>query len=136
MTDVLRAGRLRIPLSELTWRFDTPGGPGGQHANRAATRAVVTFTVADSPSLDDAARARLLARVGPVVTATAADARSQAANRRLALDRLTSALAEAMHEPRKRRPTKPGRSAKARRVDTKKRRGELKRTRGRVRPDD
>lgn len=92
--------------------------------------------MAGSPSLDEDVRHRLLARLGPVVTATAADARSQAANRRRALDRLTSRLAEALAEPRKRRPTVPGRAAKARRVDAKKRRGDLKRSRGRVRPED
>lgn len=136
MTDVLAVGRLRIPLAELTWRFDTPGGPGGQHANRAATRAEVRFDIAASPSLDEGPRARLLAKLGPTVVAAAADSRSQARNRALALERLTSLLGEAMREPRSRRGTKPSRSAKRARLDSKRKRGELKRTRGRIRPDD
>lgn len=136
MTDDLRAGRLRVPRAELEWRFDTPGGPGGQHANRAATRAVVRFAVAASPSLDEPTRRRLVAKLGPVVTVSAAEARSQAANRRRAEERLVAVLTDALRERRPRRPTRPGRAAKARRVDAKKRRGDLKRTRGRVRPDD
>jgi ribosome-associated protein len=136
VTDVLRVGRLEVPLSELTWRFDTPGGPGGQHANRAATRAEVRFAVTGSPSLTDSQRRRLQAKLGPVVVAASADSRSQSRNRDLALERLRSLLGEALREERPRRKTKPSRAAKARRVDSKKRRGEVKRTRGRVRPDD
>ncbi len=136
MTDVLRVGRLQVPLSELTWRFDTPGGPGGQHANRAATRAEVRFDVAGSPSLTEAQRSRLRAKVGPVVVATSADSRSQSRNRDLALERLRTILGEALREERPRRKTKPSRGAKARRLDSKRKRGEVKKTRGRVRPDD
>jgi ribosome-associated protein len=129
VTDELRVGRLRVPLSELTWRFDTPGGPGGQHANRAATRAEVRFDIAGSPSLVDADRERLLGRLGPVVTASAADARSQSRNREVALDRLRSTLAEAMKEPRRRRPTRATRSSQERRLSDKKARSDLKRSR-------
>jgi len=136
MADVVRIGRLRIPEPELVWRFDTPGGPGGQHANRAATRAEVRWDVAASPSLDEADRARLLDKLGPVVSAAASDSRSQARNRDLALERLRTQVGEALKRERPRRPTKPSRAAKARRVDTKRQRGELKRSRGRVRPDD
>jgi ribosome-associated protein len=125
-----------VPLSELTWRFDTPGGPGGQHANRAATRAEVRFSVAESPSLTEAQRTRLLARVGAVAVAASADSRSQSRNRDLALDRLRSLLGEALAEERTRRKTKPSRAAKRRRLDSKRRRSEVKKTRGRVRPDD
>ena len=136
VTDVLRVGRLQVPLSELTWRFDTPGGPGGQHANRAATRVEVRFAVVDSPSLSDAQRSRLLARVGPVVVAASADSRSQSRNRDLALERLRTVLGEALREERPRRKTKPSKRAKARRLDSKRKRSEVKKTRGRVRPDD
>ena len=64
------------------------------------------------------------------------DHRSQTRNRQLALDRLRGKLAEALHEDRARRKTKPSRSARRKRVDAKRRRGETKRLRGRVRPDD
>ncbi len=136
MTDDLRVGRLRVPLSELTWRFDTPGGPGGQHANRAATRAEVRFDVAASPSLSGAERERLLARLGPVVTASAAEARSQSRNRDVALDRLRSTIADALREPRRRRPTRPTKSSTERRLADKRARSERKRDRRVPRPDD
>ena len=61
-----------IDLDELTWRFARSGGPGGQHANTSDTRAEVRFDVAASPSLGPRQRARLLERLGPVVTAAAA----------------------------------------------------------------
>jgi ribosome-associated protein len=133
---VLRAGRLRIPLAELTWRFDTPGGPGGQHANRTASRVEVTFDVEGSPSLGERQRARILDRLGPQVTAVAADSRSQARNRQVALDRLTSMLSEAMREQRPRRRTRPSRSSQEERLASKRRRSDLKRTRGRVEPEE
>jgi ribosome-associated protein len=125
-----------IPAGELTWRYDTPGGPGGQHANRAATRVELSFDVAGSPSLGDADRDRLVAALGPTVVVTAADSRSQARNRELAVERLRTLVGEALKPERPRRKTKPSRAAKTRRLDAKKQRGELKRSRGRVRPDD
>ncbi len=136
MGDVVRIGRLHLPEAELEWRFDTPGGPGGQHANRAATRVEVRFDIAGSPSLDEADRQRLVAKLGPSVVATASDSRSQARNRDVALERLRTALGEAMKRERPRRPTKPSKAAKTRRLDAKRQRGQLKRNRGRVRPDD
>ena len=124
-----------IPLDELTWTFTRSGGPGGQHANTADTRVEVRFDVAGSPSLGPRQRARLLERLGPVVRAMAADTRSQARNRDLALDRLRSRLADGLHVDRPRVATRPSRAAKAARVDTKRRRGEIKRMRGRPADD-
>jgi ribosome-associated protein len=126
---------VRIPEAELTWRFDAPGGPGGQHANRTASRVEVTFDVEASPSLTDAQRARLVERLGPRITAVAADSRSQARNRQVALDRLRSMVSDALREERPRRPTRPSRSAKEERLASKRRRGDLKRNRGRVDPE-
>ena len=136
MADDVRVGRLRIPEAELEWRFDTPGGPGGQHANRAATRAEVRWDVEASPSVEEQDRARLLAKLGPVVTAAASDSRSQTRNRELALERLRTQVGEALKRERPRRPTKPSKAAKERRIDAKRQRGELKRSRGRIRPED
>ena len=68
----------RIPLEELEWRFSASGGPGGQHANTANTRAEVRFDVAGSPSLGPRQRARLLARLGPAVRVVASDERANA----------------------------------------------------------
>lgn len=134
--EVLRVSRsLAIPLAEITWRASPPGGPGGQHANRTASRVEVRFDVGRSPSLGPRQRARLLERLGSVVTATAADERSQARNRQLALGRLADRLAEALRIEAPRRPTAPSRAARARRVEEKRRHGARKRER-RARPDD
>jgi ribosome-associated protein len=123
----------RVPLDELTWRFGRSGGPGGQHANTSDTRAEVRFDVASSPSLGPRQRARLLERLGPVVTVAASDTRSQARNRELALERLRSRLAAGLRVERPRRPTRPGRAARERRLEQKRHRAERKR--GRRRPD-
>ena len=122
-----------IPLDELEWRFSASGGPGGQHANTANTRAEVRFDVRTSPSLGPRQRARLLERLGPVVRVVASDERSQARNRQLAIDRLRSRLAEALRVAKPRRPTAPSRAARERRLRAKHQRGEVKR--GRARPD-
>jgi ribosome-associated protein len=121
----------RIPASELEWRFSSPGGPGGQHANTANTRVEVRFDVARSPSLGPRQRARLLERLGPQVRVVAADERSQARNRQLALDRLRTRLADALRVSRPRRPTRPTASSQQARLEHKRRRAEVKRLRAR-----
>jgi ribosome-associated protein len=121
----------RIPLDELEWRFSASGGPGGQHANTANTRAEVRFDVAGSPSLGPRQRARLLERLGPVVRVVASDERSQARNRELALRRLAARLAEGLRVERVRVPTRPRPSAAANRLTDKRRRSETKRLRAR-----
>lgn len=118
-----------IPLGELEWRFSGSGGPGGQHANTANTRAEVRFDVASSPSLGPRQRSRLLERLGPVVRVVASDERSQARNRQLALERLSARLAAALRTERRRLPTSPSSASVRRRLDQKRRRGELKRQR-------
>lgn len=126
-------GTCAIPLDELEWRFSGPGGPGGQHANTSNTRVEVRFDVAASPSLEPQQRARLLERLGPVVRVVAADTRSQSRNREVALARLRERLAAALRTPRARRATAPTAGARRRRVEAKRRRGDLKRQR-RMRP--
>lgn len=123
------SGSLRIPLSELEWRFSGSGGPGGQHANTANTRAEVRFDVAGSPSLGPRQRARLLERLGPTVRVVASDERSQARNRQLALQRLRDRLAAALQVERPRRATQPTAGARERRLRAKRRQGERKRLR-------
>ncbi|MDA8075518.1 MAG: alternative ribosome rescue aminoacyl-tRNA hydrolase ArfB [Actinomycetota bacterium] len=117
---------LRVPLEEISWRATTPGGPGGQHANRTASRVEVRFDVARSPTLSSHQRALLLERLGPVVTASSADERSQARNRQLALERLAERLATGLRVPRRRRPTAPTGAAMARRLEDKRRRAVTK----------
>ncbi|MHB8440249.1 MAG: alternative ribosome rescue aminoacyl-tRNA hydrolase ArfB [Acidimicrobiales bacterium] len=120
---------LSVPLDELQWRFTTSGGPGGQHANRAATRAEVRFDIASSPSLGPRQRARLLDRLGPVARAAAAEERSQSRNRALALERLAERLAGALAREPTRVPTAPSAGARVRRLEGKRRQGERKRQR-------
>jgi ribosome-associated protein len=126
----------RIDRGELEWLTTRSGGPGGQHANTSDTRVEVRFDVTTSPSLGPRQRARLLERLGPVVRAAASDSRSQARNRELALERLRTRLAAGLHVERRRRATKPTRTAKAKRLDAKRRRSEIKRGRGRPAADE
>ena len=118
-----------IPLDELSVRFSPSGGPGGQHANRSNTRVELRLDVAGSAALSEAQRARLLARLGPDVRVVVDDERSQARNRSLALERLRTVLAEALHVPRPRRATRPSKAARQRRLDAKRVRSERKRDR-------
>jgi ribosome-associated protein len=126
----------RIPIAALEWRSSRAGGPGGQHANTADTRVEVVFRIDESDALGPRQRARLLDRLGPVVTAVAADTRSQARNRTLALERLRSKLAAGLHVAPPRRPTRPSASAAAERLEHKRRRGDVKRTRRPPGPED
>ena len=127
---MLRVSRsCSIPLSELRWRFSRSGGPGGQHANTSNTRAEVVFDVAGSPSLGPRQRARLVEKLGAVVRVAASDTRSQGRNRDLALERLRSKLADALKVEAPRRPTRPSKGAKERRLSDKKRQSERKRQR-------
>jgi ribosome-associated protein len=128
--DVLHVRRgLDIPLSEITWRATTSGGPGGQHANRTMSRVEVQFDVATSAALGPRQRTRLLQRLGPVVRAAAADSRSQSRNRELALARLAARIDAGLRVETVRTPTKPTKSSQVRRVEAKRRRGETKRGR-------
>src|SRR3954447_23486431 len=103
-----------VPLSEVVLRASRSSGPGGQHANVTASRVEAVFDVAASQALDEGQRARLLERLGPVVTAVAQDARGQARNRELALRRLAQKLATGLRVQRKRRATRPSRAAQQR----------------------
>ena len=120
-----------IPLDEIEVRADRSSGPGGQHANVTASRIEAVFDVAASGALDDEQKRRVMARAGPRIVAVAQDARSQARNRELALERLRRRLAAALAVPRARRPTRPTTASRERRLEAKRRHAELKRTRRR-----
>jgi ribosome-associated protein len=120
-----------IPLAEVELRASRSSGPGGQHANVTASRIEAVFDVAASSALDDEQRRRVMARCGPRVVAVAQDARSQARNRELALERLQSRLGAALHVPRSRRATRPTRASRERRLESKRRRAQTKRGRRR-----
>jgi ribosome-associated protein len=127
---------VRIPRHELTVRFSSSGGPGGQHANKTATRAELTFDIEASGAFDDGQRQRLIAALGSVVRIVADDERSQTRNRTIAEQRLAERLRGALHVPRQRRATRPTKGSQRRRVEAKRRRTEVKRTRRRPTLDD
>ena len=137
MAEELKIGeRLSIPLGEVELRASRSSGPGGQHANVTASRVEAVFDVAASATLDEGQRARLAERVGPTVTAVAQEARGQARNRELALERLAEKIAAGLRTPRRRRRTRPTRAARERRLEQKRRAGERKRARRRPAADD
>jgi ribosome-associated protein len=137
LSDGLEVTRdVTIPLAEITVRTSRSSGPGGQHANVTASRVEVVFDVAASRALTEDQRARLMARCGPRITAVAQEARSQARNRELALERLRARIARGLHMRRPRRATKPGRAARERRLEAKRRRSDVKRARRRPGPSD
>jgi ribosome-associated protein len=128
-------GSVVIPDAELSWRFSRSSGPGGQHVNTSDTAAEVLFDLARTESLPQAYKDRALQRlagrlVDGVLSVRAEEHRSQLRNREAAKERLSALLAEATAPPPKtRRPTKPSRRAQARRVEGKRRRGDVKRGR-------
>ena len=122
-----------IPRSEIELRFSRSSGPGGQHAQKSDTRVEASFDVEASSALSEAQKRRVVAKAGPVLRAVAQDERSQWRNRELATERLVEALRQALKVERRRRPTKPTKAARERRLDQKRRRGETKRLR---RPPD
>ena len=137
VTDHLRVNsRLAIPLSEVDLRASRSSGPGGQHANVTASRIEAVFDVEASASLSSAQRARLRQRHGRQVLAVAQDARSQARNRQLALERLRAKLREALATPKPRRKTRPTRAARERRREQKRRTSARKHERRRPDPGD
>lgn len=125
-----------IPLAEVLVRASRSSGPGGQHANVTASRIEAVFEIAASTALSDDQKARLAARLGPRVTAVAQDARSQARNRELALERLRARLAGALVVPRTRTPTRPTAAERRRRLEAKRRQSDRKRTRRPPGPGD
>ena len=84
---------VEVPLAEIKVRASRSSGPGGQHANVTASRVEAVFDVASSTALSEAQKRRVIEKLGPRVTAVAQDARGQARNRELALERLRRRLA-------------------------------------------
>lgn len=125
-----------LPDAELKVRVSTPGGPGGQHANRTASKVTVSFDVEASGVLGPRQRARILEALGPVVRASAGESRSQAVNRERALERLAAKLSAALTPPVRRVATKPTRASATRRLDAKRRRSGTKAMRRRPAADD
>jgi ribosome-associated protein len=118
-----------IPRSEIELRFSRSSGPGGQHAQKTESRVEAVFDVEASSALTDRQKNRVLGRAGPVIRAVAQDERSQWRNRELATERLVEQLRQALRVERKRKPTKPTKASRERRLEDKRRRGEVKRLR-------
>ena len=118
-----------LPRAEIELRTSRSSGPGGQHAQKSETRVEAVFDVEGSSALTEGQKRRVLAKAGPVLRAVAQDERSQLRNKELATDRLVAMLQAALHVERKRVPTKPTKAAKERRLDDKRRRGDVKRLR-------
>ncbi|EMD28857.1 alternative ribosome rescue aminoacyl-tRNA hydrolase ArfB [Amycolatopsis azurea] len=133
--DVVIGTRFVIPGAELSERFSRSSGPGGQGVNTTDSRVELSFDVAGSASVPEHLRARMLDRLSSrlvegVVTIAASEHRSQLMNREAARARLVMLLLDASAPPAaKRRPTKPSRGSKERRLASKKRRGEVKKSR-------
>jgi len=122
-----------LPLAEVELQVSRSSGPGGQHAQKSETRVVAVFDVEASSALTATQKRRVISKAGTVLRAVAQDERSQSRNRELAVERLVATLREALRVERKRVPTKPSAGARERRLDQKRRRGDLKRLR---RPPD
>lgn len=119
-------GTLVIPENELVWRFGPSGGPGGQHANTANTRAELAFEIDTSEVLTESQRNRLQEKYGPRIRVACDDHRSQHRNREVAAERLVERINEGLQRPARRRPTRPSRGSKERRLRAKKARSDTK----------
>lgn len=127
---------LEIPAWELWFTASRSGGPGGQHANKTSSRVSLHWAIATTTALDEVQRRRVMRRLASridgdgVIAIHAEDTPSQHRNRELARQRLAELVTAALVPPTRRVATRPSRASQRRRVDAKKKRGALKRTRG------
>ena len=134
--------QLSIPLAELRFRFTPSSGPGGQHANRSATRVELFFDVANSPSLSETQRERVLAEIKThidgegVLRLVSQVSRSQVQNRQEATARFQELLIQALKPRMRRRATRVPRAERERRRGEKRRQSEKKQRRKPVSPEE
>jgi ribosome-associated protein len=135
--DIVVSPLLTIPRAELAFRASRAGGPGGQHVNTSSTRVELLWDLTRSTAIDDATRARLLAKLQSrldaegMVRVVASDRRSQGQNRDAAAERLAQIVRQALIVPKKRRRTRPTAASREQRLADKRRRGTRKRDRRR-----
>jgi ribosome-associated protein len=133
---------LQIPLSELSFRASRSGGPGGQHVNTSSTRIELWWNARESPSLSPAQRALVAGRLASRLTEdgmlriVAATSRSQAQNKAETLERFREVLGRALVVPKRRRPTRPSKGVKERRLADKRKQSDRKRERRRPPGED
>ena len=126
---------LVIPENELEITTSRAGGPGGQHVNKTDSRITVRWNVPNSQALDPIQKERVLANLQARLTTEGdliihnSESRSQQTNKENALNQLAGIVRKALHVPKKRRPTRMSKSAKAKRVDAKTHRGDIKKMR-------
>jgi ribosome-associated protein len=131
---VIAAG-VTIPVAELEFRASRSGGPGGQHVNTSSTRIELWWNAARSPSLTAGQRERVLSRLRSRLTedgelrVVASDTRSQARNKAMTIERFQALLAKALAVRKRRKPTRPPRAARERRLAEKRKQSERKRRR-------
>jgi len=134
--------RIKIPLNEFDFSFARSGGPGGQHVNKANTKATLRWNVEKSPSISDAVRGRFMKKYHRRVTnegelvLSSQRYRDQGRNVADCLSKLREMILEVATAPKKRKPTKPSRAAKERRIKEKKQTAEKKQRRKPVRRDE
>ena len=127
--------KLAIPVNEIQWRFSRSSGAGGQNVNKTDSRVEIVFNVFESKTLTPHQKHRIsiqaeIKLINGCICIAVQDKRTQYQNRQLALSRLASILRELLKPPsKKRRETKPTRSSQRKRVESKKKRGELKKSR-------
>ena len=139
-TDIQITETVAIPPTELHFQFSRSSGPGGQHVNRTASQVELTFDVLNSPSLNEAQRARVLSKLKSyidtrgVLHLTSQTTRSQHRNRAEVVERFALLLQRALHVPKRRIPTRPSAAAEARRLAEKQRTSVIKQQRRRPEP--
>ena len=134
-TDIVINSQVSIPLSELAFQFARASGPGGQNVNRVESAVELSFDLMNSPRLTEAERERARQKLGSLVDSSgvmhvvAQSERSQLRNRQEVVLRFAALLREALVVPKKRRKTRPTKSSVERRIESKKRASQIKRTR-------
>ncbi len=130
-----------VASDELVYTASRSGGPGGQHVNKTSTRVTLTFDVAGSPSLTPAQKSAIVAALGSrlrgpgVLRVVSQVSRSQSTNREDALERLRAMIARALKPRRARKATRVPAVERVRRIESKRRRSEVKRARSRDREE-